>query len=178
MVSSHEGTHIMNDGQRKEIEQACRDLVLAITQYGDHRQADQAVTLFAEDATWLRGGTLYTGPEEIRESYRRGSPTQVARHISGGTVVTVVDGDHARSVTYYLAYNGDPGPQETQGEAPRETGPLPLGTPFSMGEWHDTFVRTPDGWRFASRATKRLFERPEDARKTDARKTAEAGDPA
>jgi hypothetical protein len=32
-----------------------------------------------------------------------------------------------------------------------------------MGEWHDKFVRTPDGWRFAARATKRIFERPKDS---------------
>jgi len=28
-----------------------------------------------------------------------------------------------------------------------------------MGEWHDKFVKTAQGWKFASRETKRLFER-------------------
>jgi hypothetical protein len=35
--------------------------------------------------------------------------------------------------------------------------PAPLGQPFSVGEWHDEFVRTEAGWRFSSRRTKRIF---------------------
>jgi SnoaL-like domain len=142
----------MNAEQRMAIEQQCRDLVVAATQYGDHREAEKAAALFAEDGTWLRGGRTYTGPAQIRESYHRGSATQVGRHMLGGTLVTVLDDDHAAAVTYYLAISHDPG------SAAAEL-PLPL-SPFSMGEWHDTFVRTPAGWRFATRDTRRVFERP------------------
>ena len=142
----------MDAKQRKEIEQECRDLVIAITQYGDHREAEKAVALFAEDGTWLRGGKPYKGHAEILGSYQRGSATQVTRHINGGTMVTVKDDNHAESVTYYVALHHDP-------KAPDAKFPLPFDPPFSMGEWHDKFVKTPKGWRFSSRETKRLFER-------------------
>lgn len=141
----------MDAADRMAIEQQCRDLIVAITQLGDHREPEKAAALFAKDGTWRRGGVTYTGPDEVAGSYGRGSATQVGRHINGGTHVTVIDDDHATSVTYYLAISHDPGPGDA---AP----PFPL-RPFSMGEWHDSFVRTPDGWRFASRATKRIFER-------------------
>jgi hypothetical protein len=142
----------MDDEQTAAIERECRELILAITQHGDHGEADLAVSLFAEDGSWMRGGKLYTGRDELLASYASEPSTQVARHINGGTVVTVEDADHASAVTYYLAFRG----QRDSGEP---NAPLPLDTPFSLGEWHDTFVRTEDGWRFSSRATRRVFAR-------------------
>ncbi len=88
----------------------------------------------------------------IRESYSRGSTTQLTRHINGGTLVRVLDDNNAESVTYYVALHHDPKTENAKL-------PLPFDPPFSMGEWHDKFVRTPKGWKFSSRETKRLFER-------------------
>jgi hypothetical protein len=138
--------------ERKQIEQEIRDLVIGLTHYGDHREAEKAVALFADDGTWLRGGKPLKGHAEILDSYKRGSATQVTRHMNGGTSVTIKDANHAESVTYYTALHHDP-----KTESPKF--PLPFDPPFSMGEWHDKFVRTAAGWRFASRETKRLFER-------------------
>lgn len=143
----------MNAEQRREIEQECRNLVIAITQHGDHKEVEECVALFAEDGTWLRGGEPYKGHAEIRSSYSRGSTTPVARHYNGGTLVNVIDDGHAEAITYYLMFRHDP-----KVENPEL--PLPLDPPFSAGEWHDTFVKTAQGWRFQSRATKRLFQRP------------------
>ena len=142
----------MDANQRKAAEQDIRDLVIAITQYGDHREAEKAVALFAEDGNWLRGGKPHKGHAEILSSYQRGSTTQVTRHINGGTMVTIKDDTHAESVTYYIALHHDPKTTDAKF-------PLPFDPPFSMGEWHDKFVRTASGWRFSSRETKRLFER-------------------
>lgn len=144
----------MNAEQRKEIEEDCRNLVIAITQHGDHNQVEECVRLFAEDGTWLRGGQAYKGRAEIRKSYARGG-TAVARHFNGGTLVNVVDDYHAEAVTYYLMFRYDPKVEDPQL-------PLPLEPPFSAGEWHDTFVKTAEGWRFQSRQTKRLFQRQGD----------------
>lgn len=143
----------MDDIQRAAIARQCEDLVLALGYHGDHRDPGSAVALFADDGTWVRGGVRYTGHAELAKSYQAGSRTEVRRHLHAGTRVTVTDSDHAESVTYYLAFNEDPGSEDA---AP----PYPLRTPFSMGEYHDSFVRTPDGWRFASRTTARVFQRP------------------
>jgi uncharacterized protein (TIGR02246 family) len=138
--------------ERRQIEQDCRDLVAAVTQLGDHRDAAGAAALFAEDGSWLRGGQPYQGRTRIAESYERAPVTQVTRHMSANCVVRVRDADHADAVTYYVAYHHDPG-------VPAPSFPLPLDPPFSLGEWHDQFVRTAEGWRIARRETRRLFER-------------------
>ena len=141
----------MDKTERKQIEQECRDLVTMLTQYGDHREAEKAVALFAEDGTWIRGGKPFKGRAALLDSYSRGSATQVTRHVGANTMITVTDENNAEGVTYYIAYHHDP-------KTASPTLPLPLDPPFSMGEWHDKFVRTPEGWRFSFRETKRLFQ--------------------
>jgi hypothetical protein len=139
----------MNDVETEQIVQACRDLVLAVTQHSDHGEAREAAALFAPDGRLVRGGRAFTGEAELLEAYAD-QPALLVRHLNGGTVITVLDEDHATGVTYYLAYRHDGG-----GEAVEL--PVPLGQPFSVGEWHDRFVRTPAGWRLASRETRRVF---------------------
>jgi hypothetical protein len=126
--------------------------VAAVAQRGDRRDTEGAAALFAEDGTWIRGGRTYTGRSGVIESYAHLSPTQFTRHMSANCVVTVRTPDTAEAVTYYVAYHHDPGV-----ESP--SFPLPLDPPFSLGEWHDRFVRTHEGWRIAHRETRRLFQR-------------------
>jgi uncharacterized protein (TIGR02246 family) len=145
-------TDRLDADERRRIEQDCRDLVAAVTQLGDRRDSAGAAALFAEDGTWIRGGRPYQGRTGIAESYERIPATQFTRHLSANCVIDVRDADHADAVTYYIAYHHDPG-------VPSPTFPLPLDPPFSLGEWHDRFVRTPEGWRIAHRETLRLFER-------------------
>ena len=90
----------MDDKQRVAIAEQCRNLVLALGYYGDHRDPASAVALFAEDGTWLRGGIRYTGHAELSKSYQAGSPTAVLRHLHAGTYVTVTDVHHAEGITY------------------------------------------------------------------------------
>jgi uncharacterized protein (TIGR02246 family) len=138
--------------ERLRIEQACRDLIAAVTQRGDRREIEAAAALFAEDGVWIRGGRPWQGRAAVSESYGRLPATQVTRHISSNCVVTVEDADHASAITYYVAYHHDPG-------IASPAFPVPLDPPFSLGEWHDRFVRTAEGWRIAQRETRRLFER-------------------
>ena len=139
----------MDENQRLKIEQACRDLVTKLNHHHDHRRGEEAVALFAADGCWIRRGRPVRGHAELLASYQRGS-TQVNRHIATATLVTVQDEDHADSVTYYLVLHHDPG-------TPDPKLPLPFEPPTTMGEWHDKFVRTPQGWRFAQRETLRVF---------------------
>jgi hypothetical protein len=137
--------------ERRRIVQDCQDLVSALAQLGDRRDDPAGAALFTEDGTWVRGGRPYRGRIEIAESYQRLPASQVTRHVSASCVVTIQDGDHAEGVTYYIAYRHDPGTEN----APL---PLPLDPPFSLGEWHDRFERTPEGWRISYRETRRVFE--------------------
>ncbi len=139
----------MDASERLKIEQECRDLVTKLNHYNDHRRAEDAVTLFADDGCWIRRGRPVRGTTELLASFKRGG-TQVNRHIGTGTLITVQDENHAEGVTYYMALHHDPG-------TPNPTLPLPFEPPTTMGEWHDKFVRTPQGWRFAERETLRVF---------------------
>ena len=140
----------MNDSERRIIEQQCRDLVVQLCQSSDHGEREKSVDLFTADGTWIRGGKPFKGREEMLQSFR-GSPTQVIRHLTSNILITVKDENSAEGVTYYLAFHNDPGTAQPKL-------PLPLEPPFSLGEWHDKFVRTPSGWRIAHREVKRFFQ--------------------
>jgi hypothetical protein len=140
----------MNAEERSHIEQECRDLVNRLVHYSDHLRKKEASELFATDGTWVRSGKAYVGRAAITESFTI-SPTEYVRHLATGTLIDVDDNSHARGVTYYIVYRHDPGTAEPKL-------PMPLGMPFSMGEWHDRFVRTDEGWRFAHREVQRLFQ--------------------
>jgi hypothetical protein len=139
----------MNDTERRTIEQQCRDLVVQLCQLSDHGEREKSVDLFTADGTWIRGGKPFKGREEMLQSFR-GSPTQVIRHLTSNILITVKDDNSAEGVTYYLAFHNDPGTAQPKL-------PLPL-EPFSLGEWHDKFTRTPSGWRISHREVKRFFQ--------------------
>jgi SnoaL-like domain len=139
----------MNDSERRLVEQQCRDLVVLLCHLSDHGEREKAVQCFTPDGTWIRGGKPYTGRAEMLQSFR--ATTQVIRHLTANVLVTVKDDNTAEGVTYYLAFHHDPGTAEPKL-------PLPLDPPFSLGEWHDKFVRTPEGWRIAHREVRRFFQ--------------------
>jgi SnoaL-like domain len=140
----------MNDSERRIIEQECRDLVVQLTHLSDHGAREQAVDLFTPDGTWIRGGKPFKGRTEMLSSFRA-PPTQIIRHLTSNILITVKDDNTAEGVTYYLAFHTDPGTA-----TPKL--PVTLEPPFSLGEWHDKFTRTAQGWRFSHREVKRFFQ--------------------
>lgn len=140
----------MKSEERKEIERACAELVTRLVHYSDHFQKSESSELFTQDGTWVRGGKPYTGRAAIVASFS-GPPTEFMRHFATSTMIDVEGEDRARGVTYFLLYRYDPGTADPKL-------PMPLGMPFSMGEWHDQFVKTRDGWRFSHREVRRLFQ--------------------
>lgn len=141
----------MDAKERREIERECMDLVIALTHASDHDRKEESVDLFTPDGTWIRGGKPFTGRAELLASFR-GSPTQVVRHFTSNIRIEVKDESHAEGITYYIAFIQDPG-------TATPTLPLEFAPPFSMGEWHDKFIKTASGWRIAHREVKRLLQR-------------------
>lgn len=144
----------MSPEERRSIERECAELIVALTHCSDHDERQRAVELFTPDGVWIRGGKPYVGRAEMLQSFA-GSATAVTRHMTSNIRVAVKDDRTAAAVTYYVAYRHDPGAADAKL-------PLPLSAPFSMGEWHDSFTRTPEGWRFTRREVKRLFQRSGD----------------
>jgi hypothetical protein len=140
----------MNDSEKRTIQQQCHDLVIELCHLSDHGEREKSVDLFTPDGTWIRGGKPYKGRAEMLSSFR-GSPTQLIRHMTSNILITVKDENTAEGITYYLAFHNDPGTA-----TPKL--PIKLEPPFSLGEWHDKFVKTPQGWRIAHREVKRFFQ--------------------
>jgi SnoaL-like domain len=89
------------------------------------------------------------GREAIREWGRQlvaNPPWRVIRHVCGN-MRFLYDGDNAAIGTTVLTVF------MVSGSGPATT------APFSVGEDHDRFVRTEEGWRFVSRRWVELFAR-------------------
>ena len=138
--------------EQRAIKEECERLVIALVHHSDHGEDEAAVDLFSADATWIRGSKPFTGRDQLLESFAARSETAVTRHLTSNIRIMVTDENNAAGVSYYMALRHDP-----------ETGdaalPLPMNPPFSMGEYHDKFVRTSAGWRISHRVIKRVFQR-------------------
>jgi hypothetical protein len=140
----------MKPAERRGIEQELRDLLMVLNHHSDRREYDQALQLFTADASFVGGPNTWTGHEQLRKMFDDRPATMIARHLITNTVLTVKDEHNAEGISYYFAMISDPGPDPKF--------PLPL-EPFSMGEWHDTFVRLPEGWRIKRHEVRRMFLR-------------------
>jgi hypothetical protein len=74
---------------------------------------------------------------------------RTSKHVCTNLRVDVHDADHASGVVYLSLYRAD-----DVGD-----GPGPLAGPSLIGHYEDTFVRTSDGWRIATRAAHVTFMR-------------------
>ena len=119
-----------------------RTLVARLAQYADGLgTVDQYAELFTVDAEWLMPGAPRFGREDIRAGSheRRASggigPGSNSRHVITTMAVDFADDDTAVVDSYWLYY------VDTH-EVPRLT---------LMGHYHDTAVRTDEGWRMHRR---------------------------
>ena len=124
----------------RQIEQACTDLVLDYAYYRDLLAADTVAELFTEDAQMLVLGDEFVGRDAIRARLEAGRTGPLYRHLMSTIRIFVDSADHARGVSYVTVHAAPPG------DLPR-----PLGQPVGVGEYHDEFVRTADGWKIKRR---------------------------
>ncbi|MBN9427192.1 MAG: nuclear transport factor 2 family protein [Burkholderiales bacterium] len=141
----------MNPEDQERIVRECSRLALAFAIHVDFGQAQACADLFTEDGTFERKGEILRGREEILAAQRARPPGLRTRHFCQPTWVTVIDESNAEGITYFANYRHE-------ADAPL-SGPAPLTGPGVVGEFHDRFVLTPQGWRIASRRAKAAFRR-------------------
>ena len=143
----------MTEAERLGIEQACRDLIIRFGCLSDTGEYEASLACFTPDGIWVRGGKPMVGHDGLMRFFRARPPGKLTRHLVANMMIDVDGEASARGLTYFTSYVHDSGSKAL-------TLPVPLGAPFSVGEWHDKFVHTADGWRIAHRETKRLLHRP------------------
>jgi ketosteroid isomerase-like protein len=119
--------------------EAIRDLVVAYAHAADRGRFDDLVALFTPDGTIeMDDGRTFTGSDAIREfltgsaaSLGEATGGRYVRHHVSSQRVLVESKEQARSFAYFMVVT--------------ERGP------DHWGRYHDTCVRTADGWRVARR---------------------------
>lgn len=131
-------------------EQACLRLCAAFVQHLDARRYAQVLDLFTEDGVLDRLGTVYAGRTALAEFLVARPASLRTRHLSTSIVIDQLAADEARGCSYVLFFQGTE--EAADGDAPPR-----LAGPPTVVEYHDRFVRTPQGWRIRERRIRLSF---------------------
>lgn len=144
----------MNELERIAVERSCERLIVEYCRRVDFGEAAGIADLFTEDGRWEGTDLVLEGRERIRAWFekREGVTRRVSRHVCTNVGVEVASSTEASSLCYLINYRHD----RREGD---ETLPVPTEVPKFVGELHDTFRLTDEGWRFASRLVTVAFVR-------------------
>ena len=144
----------MTEAEELLIERACEKLVARYTHWIDFGEAERVAELFAVDAVWEAEPDIrFAGRDQVRAMLgaRQAMAQRRSRHVCTNLCIDVVDADHATGLVYLSLFRHDfPG-----ADAPDLV--APMGPPVAVGQYRARFVRTAEGWRFASRRAEIAF---------------------
>jgi hypothetical protein len=144
----------MDELDRMLVERSCERLIMEYSRLVDFGEAAAVAALFTEDARWEGTDLLLTGRGEIRAWFERreGIARRVSRHVFTNVMIDVVSPTEATGLSYMINYRHD----REEGD---ESLPVVMEVPKWIGEAHDTFRLTDDGWRYSSRRVEPAFMR-------------------
>lgn len=125
---------------RQAIEAACARLVNLYANLNDAGRWEEVAALYAADGWMTRPSdpdARIVGPDAILAAFKA-RPPRTTRHICANIVIDVDSDTSARGESAMLLFTGH-------------------GAPL-VGSFHDRFVRTADGWRFAERRGTMIFQ--------------------
>lgn len=123
----------MTADERRAAEADCARLVALYANLNDEARWDELAALYAEDGVMYRPTAPdagIAGREAILAAFKA-RPPRKTRHVCSNVVIDVESPTTARGTSAMLLFTGD-------------------GVPL-VGSFHDRFVLTGDGWRFAER---------------------------
>lgn len=132
----------MSAEERWAAESEIRNLVARLGHLADDGDLEVYITLFTEDAVWRGPTGTHQGHEDLlagarqRRADKIQGPGTDTRHVNTTLWVEVDGPDTARAQSYYLYLR----------QAGTQSPVLAM-----SGRYDDTFRRTPDGWKLASR---------------------------
>lgn len=123
----------MSPDDRRAAEADCARLIALYANLNDEARWDEVAALYAEDGVMYRPtapDAPVAGREAILAAFKS-RPPRTTRHVCSNVVVDVESETTARGTSAMLLFTGE-------------------GAPL-VGSFHDRFVLTGDGWRFAER---------------------------
>ncbi|MPY93757.1 MAG: nuclear transport factor 2 family protein [Acidimicrobiia bacterium] len=145
----------MDELERLLAERACERLIVDYCRFVDFGEASRIAELFTENGTWESDEVVMSGRADIRARFleRQGVTRRVSRHLCTNVGIDVLSADEAEGLCYLVNYRHDR--QEGDSDAV-----VPAELPKFVGEYHDRFRRTAEGWRFERRRVDLAFVRP------------------
>ena len=137
----------MDPVEKLSIKDACQAISVEFGRLQDQRRHDDLAGLMTPDASYVRLG------EELKRNdfiaWIKTTPPNHTRHFVTQTLFSLVTPEYAESVTYYTLY------LYGGGEEP----PYPLDGPFVVGEYHEKFACTDEGWKIQRREARIVFRK-------------------
>jgi hypothetical protein len=128
-------------------EQECHALAIEYAEIVDSQEYGRLPEIFAQDAVLIRPGSsqeTIRGLNNIIASFTSRPRNRLTYHIMSNIRVRVETPETASGMCRVLLFTSDTSePQTAEG---RKAAPKQL-----MGTYHDRYVRTEHGWRFAER---------------------------
>lgn len=130
----------MTSDGRRAAEHDCARLIALYANLNDEARWEDVAALYAEDGVMYRPTAPDQGVEgrEAILAAFKARPPRTTRHVCSNVVIDVETETTARGTSAMLLFTGD-------------------GAPL-VGSFHDRFVLTADGWRFAERRGSLLFK--------------------
>lgn len=123
----------MTEEERRGIETDCARLIALYANLNDAGRWDEVAALYVEDGVMTRPtapDAPLTGRAAILAAFK-GRPPRKTRHVCANVVIEVLGPDEARGESAMILLQPDAAPL--------------------AGSFHDHFIRTAEGWRFAAR---------------------------
>ena len=142
-LSNNKGQQLVSDADHVELQRLVTEAAWRV----DEGRSETLGDLFAEDGVLVLGNRELSGRDAITAWGRELEASHTfkcIRHVAGNMRFARIGEDEAEGITILTVFMDD--------EAHSSI-------PWSVGEDHDRFARTPDGWRFKSRRWVELFAR-------------------
>ncbi len=134
-------------------EREVRALVLASARLVDAQDWRGFAELFAAEGELTRpDGSLMQGREAIFQVYAARDSERLTQHVITNHEVEITSEEQARSRCLVLLWSG----KRSDALGPKGR---PADAAQQLGEFVDTLVRTPQGWRIARREARFMFQR-------------------
>lgn len=127
--------------------EACRSLVVEFGSLIDEGRTDELVHLMVPETSFARPtapDVVISGAAEILKAFAARPKDLVTQHLNLNIRITLTGRDTASGESIVVLYRANGNDALEPGKGRPATGPL-------IGTWSDTFVRTPQGWRFKDR---------------------------